>query len=59
MFQFPSFAPPYSGDAASPHRVAPFGNQRIKGCVLLPVVIAAVRVLPRQSEPRHPPDALG
>ena len=48
MFQFPGFAPPVREVTAVGSRVAPFGNPRIKGYLLLPV---AYRSLSRPSSP--------
>ncbi len=53
MFQFPTFAPHICGVRPSTGRVAPFGNPRIKGYLLLP---AAYRSL---SRPSSPPRATG
>jgi hypothetical protein len=37
------------------HWVSPFGHPRINGCLRLPEVFAACRVLLRLMVPRHPP----
>jgi hypothetical protein len=51
MFQFPTFAYPYGYIWSSTRWVAPFGNLRIKGYLLLPV---AYRSLSRPSSPPRP-----
>src|SRR5438309_10942914 len=38
--------------------VPPFGNLRIKGCLLLTVAYRSLHVLHRLEVPRHPPCAL-
>ena len=55
MFQFPGFASPIRGMCGMAARVAPFGNLRVKGYLLLS---AAYHVLRRLREPRHPSCAL-
>ena len=48
MFQFPEFAPLYSGNTSSMYWVPPFGNPRISSYLPIPV---AYRNLLRPSSP--------